>query len=198
MVIPLSTLTQLATESFHPHLRMCTVVGTSLVAWVADAASSWRALRRTGFRPCTVSATSIRDWPKFFRAYCRGGDEDPSFRPTFTKYPTSLTGPHDAVALPTRSVVWEAELVVISKRAHLVKEKDAWNYIVGLAVGQDISERTGQLRPPMPQFSLGKSFPGFAPTGPWVISPDEVEHRDDLAISCGLRVRCCKTLALHG
>jgi 2-keto-4-pentenoate hydratase/2-oxohepta-3-ene-1,7-dioic acid hydratase in catechol pathway len=41
-----------------------------------------------------------------------------------------------------------------------------------------------QTRPPAPQFSLGKSFPGFGPIGPWIVSPDELNDPDDLAIGC--------------
>ena len=40
------------------------------------------------------------------------------------------------------------------------------------------------MRPPAPQFSLGKSFPGFGPTGPWLVTPDEFDNADDLAITC--------------
>jgi 2,4-didehydro-3-deoxy-L-rhamnonate hydrolase len=53
-------------------------------------------------------------------------------------------------------------------------------------VGQDLSERVVQLRPPAPQFSLGKSFPGFGPTGPWLVTPDELANADDLSVSCRL------------
>jgi 2-keto-4-pentenoate hydratase/2-oxohepta-3-ene-1,7-dioic acid hydratase in catechol pathway len=109
----------------------------------------------------------------------------PEFPTTFTKFPTCLTGPYATVDLPGETVDFEIELVaVISKRAHHVAEADAWSHVAGLAVGQDLSERTVQLRPPAPQFSLGKSFPGFGPTGPWLVTPDEVADRDDLAIEC--------------
>jgi hypothetical protein len=42
------------------------------------------------------------------------------------------------------------------------------------------------MRPPTPQFSLGKSFPGFGPTGPWLVSADELDDPDDLRITCSL------------
>lgn len=109
----------------------------------------------------------------------------PEFPTTFTKFPTCLTGPHATVALPGETVDYEVELVaVIAKRAHHVAEADAWSHVAGLAVGQDLSERTVQLRPPAPQFSLGKSFPGFGPTGPWLVTPDELTDPNDLAIEC--------------
>lgn len=105
----------------------------------------------------------------------------------FTKFPTSIGGPADAVALPSEHVDWEVELVVvIGREARRVAERDAWAHVAGLTVGQDLSERRVQNRPPAPQFSLGKSFPGFGPTGPVLVTPDELADSDDLAISCTL------------
>jgi 2,4-didehydro-3-deoxy-L-rhamnonate hydrolase len=113
------------------------------------------------------------------------GVESPTFPPTFTKFPTCLTGPEATVELPSAFVDWEVELVVvIARRAHEVAEGDGWSHVAGLTVGQDLSERIVQTRPPAPQFSLGKSFPGFGPIGPWIITPDELENPDDLALGC--------------
>lgn len=108
----------------------------------------------------------------------------------FTKFPSSITGPTGVIELPPGSVDFEAELVaVIGRRAHRVTAADAWDHVAGLTVGQDLSERELQLRPPTPQFSLGKSYPGFSPLGPLLMSPDEVADRDDLEISCALNGR---------
>ena len=113
------------------------------------------------------------------------GVEAPEFPPTFTKFPTCLTGPDATVALPSAFVDWEVELVaVIGSAAYEVEVGKGWSHVAGLSVGQDLSERIVQTRPPAPQFSLGKSFPGFGPTGPWVITPDELDDPDDLALSC--------------
>ncbi len=109
----------------------------------------------------------------------------PDFPLTFTKFPSCIVGPDARVSLPSASVDWEAELVVvIGSRAHGVVAADAWTHVAGLMVGQDLSERVVQKRPPSAQFSLGKSFPGFGPTGPWITTPDELDDRDDLAIGC--------------
>jgi 2,4-didehydro-3-deoxy-L-rhamnonate hydrolase len=113
------------------------------------------------------------------------GVEAPEFPPTFTKFPTCLTGPDAAVALPSAFVDWEVELVaVIGSAAYEVEVGRGWSHVAGLTVGQDLSERIVQTRPPAPQFSLGKSFPGFGPIGPWVITPDELDDPDDLALGC--------------
>ncbi|MFA3842594.1 fumarylacetoacetate hydrolase family protein [Streptomyces aureus] len=108
--------------------------------------------------------------------------------PVFTKYATSITGPVTEVTLPPGGHTdWEVELVaVIGRRAAKVSADDAWGHIAGLAVGQDISERIVQLAGPAPQFSLGKSFPGFAPIGPWLVTPDELDNPADLELRCSV------------
>jgi 2,4-didehydro-3-deoxy-L-rhamnonate hydrolase len=113
------------------------------------------------------------------------GVEPPAFPPTFTKFPTCLTGPEATVELPSEFVDWEVELVVvIARRSYEVAEGNGWSHVAGLTIGQDLSERIVQTRPPAPQFSLGKSFPGFGPIGPWIITPDELDDPDDLALGC--------------
>ncbi|MFG3332000.1 fumarylacetoacetate hydrolase family protein [Streptomyces tendae] len=108
------------------------------------------------------------------------------FPPVFTKFVTSISGPVTEVKLPAGgNTDWEVELVaVIGRRAEGVREADAWSHVAGLAVGQDISERVAQLAGPAPQFSVGKSYPGFAPIGPWLVTPDEFDNPDDLELRC--------------
>jgi 2-keto-4-pentenoate hydratase/2-oxohepta-3-ene-1,7-dioic acid hydratase in catechol pathway len=110
----------------------------------------------------------------------------PASPAVFTKFPTCLTGPSADVALPSGNVDWEVELVVvIGARAHRVDESKAWAHVAGLTVGQDLSERVVQWAGGG-QFSLGKSFPGFGPMGPWLVTPDEFENPDDLEITCSV------------
>ncbi|WP_415939726.1 fumarylacetoacetate hydrolase family protein [Streptomyces sp. 039-1] len=106
--------------------------------------------------------------------------------PVFTKFATSISGPVTQVTLPPGGHTdWEIELVaVIGTRAHRVSAESAWGHVAGLTVGQDISERITQLEGPAPQFSLGKSFPGFAPIGPYLVTPDAFDNPDDLALRC--------------
>lgn len=108
--------------------------------------------------------------------------------PVFTKFVTSLSGPVTQVRLPEGgNTDWEVELVaVIGSRAQGVSEAEAWPHVAGLAVGQDISERVSQLAGPAPQFSLGKSHAGFAPIGPWLVTPDEFEDPDDIELRCSV------------
>jgi 2-keto-4-pentenoate hydratase/2-oxohepta-3-ene-1,7-dioic acid hydratase in catechol pathway len=127
------------------------------------------------------------------RASGRGGDLDallPTAPLIFTKFPACLCGPYDAIPVPSANVDWEAELVVvIGRRAERVSETDAWRHVAGLTVGQDISERVLQMAGPSPQFSMGKSFPGFGPMGPVLVTADDLDDPDDLEIGCTLNGR---------
>jgi 2-keto-4-pentenoate hydratase/2-oxohepta-3-ene-1,7-dioic acid hydratase in catechol pathway len=108
--------------------------------------------------------------------------------PVFTKYVSSFSGPDTEVVLPPGSNVdWEIELVaIVGREARDVAEDDAWSYVAGLTAGQDLSERLTQMRGPAPQFGLGKSYPGFSPQGPWLVTPDEFANPDDLELGCAI------------
>lgn len=117
-----------------------------------------------------------------------GFDAPDQLPPVFTKFVSSLTGPDTTVELPEGgNTDWEVELVaVIGKEAKNVPADQAWEHVAGLSIGQDLSERITQLRGPAPQFGLGKSFPGFAPVGPWLVTPEEFENPDDLELGCSV------------
>ncbi|WP_016883893.1 MULTISPECIES: fumarylacetoacetate hydrolase family protein [unclassified Rhodococcus (in: high G+C Gram-positive bacteria)] len=115
------------------------------------------------------------------------GFESPThLPPVFTKYASSFTGPDSDVVIPAGgNVDWEIELVaVIGRATSNIDGADAWSHIAGLTAGQDISERITQTRGPAPQFGLGKSFAGFSPQGPWLVTPDEFADPDDLELGC--------------
>lgn len=118
--------------------------------------------------------------------------------PIFTKYVSAFTGPDTEVVIPSGgNVDWEVELIaVVGRQSYRISEDDAWDHLAGVTAGQDISERITQLRGPAPQFGLGKSYPGFAPQGPFLITPDELTDRDDLEIGCRIDdeiVQCGRT-----
>ncbi|VXC14259.1 Fumarylacetoacetate hydrolase [Arthrobacter sp. 9AX] len=104
----------------------------------------------------------------------------------FTKFASSLCDPISRVELPDdNGVDWEAEIVaVIGVGGRAISEEDAWGHVAGLTLGQDISERNSQLAGSLPQFSLGKSFAGFAPVGPKIVTPDEFEDMNDISFGC--------------
>jgi 2,4-didehydro-3-deoxy-L-rhamnonate hydrolase len=110
----------------------------------------------------------------------------PEVPATFTKFPSSLSGPFDDIEIIGDTVDWEVELVaVVGRTADRVVEADAWSHVAGLTVGQDISDRGLQFAAGM-QFSLGKSRRGYGPIGPWLVTLDEVEDPDDLALGCSV------------
>ena len=133
-------------------------------------------------RPRQVFAIGVN-----YRAHAaESGVDLPDVPATFTKFPACITGPFDAVALPSAVVDWEVELVVvIGAHARRVSATDAWSHVAGLTVGQDLSERVVQFAA-AGQFSLGKSFEGFGPTGPWLVTPDELDNPDDLGLGCAV------------
>jgi 2-keto-4-pentenoate hydratase/2-oxohepta-3-ene-1,7-dioic acid hydratase in catechol pathway len=108
--------------------------------------------------------------------------------PVFTKFPSCVTGARAQVVLPAGGHTdWEVELVVvIGETAHRAAAANAWQHVAGLAVGQDLSERILQMASSPPQFSLGKSYPGFGPIGPWLVTPDEFDDPDDLELGCSV------------
>jgi 2,4-diketo-3-deoxy-L-fuconate hydrolase len=113
------------------------------------------------------------------------GFDKPDLPVVFTKYVTSFEGPVTRVALPAGSVDWEVELVaVIGRTARAVPTSCGWDYVAGLTAGQDLSERELQRSGPAPQFGLAKSFPGFSAMGPVLVTPDEFEYRDNIALGC--------------
>jgi 2-keto-4-pentenoate hydratase/2-oxohepta-3-ene-1,7-dioic acid hydratase in catechol pathway len=115
------------------------------------------------------------------------GLELPPMPLTFTKFPSCIAGPNATVKVASPKLDWEVELVaVIGRHAHHVTAGNAWDHIAGLTVGQDLSARDIQMIGAPPQFSLGKSFPGFGPTGPYLVTPDELPNKEDLALACAV------------
>ncbi|MET4783252.1 fumarylacetoacetate hydrolase family protein [Glaciihabitans sp. UYNi722] len=118
--------------------------------------------------------------------YAAHAAESGSLPPTipilFLKTPNTVVGPDDDVSIPRNSVKtdWEVELgVVISKRAsYLDSPADSIGHIAGFVVANDLSEREFQLELSGGQWSKGKSAPGFNPTGPWLVTPDEVDYQN--------------------
>ena len=107
--------------------------------------------------------------------------------PIFAKFPSSIMGAHGDVVLPEGNVDWEVEVVaVVGSQMHHVAEEDVFAHLAGLTIGQDLSERARQFSGPAPQFGLAKSFPGFAPIGPWVVSLDEFDDPNDIRLGCSI------------
>jgi 2,4-didehydro-3-deoxy-L-rhamnonate hydrolase len=109
----------------------------------------------------------------------------PSEPVVFTKYVSSFTGPTGDIALTAGNVDWEVELVaVIGEGGRDIPAGHAWAHVAGLTVGQDISDRVTQFAAPPAQFGLGKSYPGFSPIGPCLVTPETFADPDDLELGC--------------
>lgn len=110
------------------------------------------------------------------------GSLPPEHPVVFLKLPNTVVGPDDDVAIPRGSTKtdWEVELgVVIGRTAsYLDSPEEALAHVAGFVAANDVSERHFQLAVSGGQWSKGKCCAGFSPTGPWLVTPDEVDHQD--------------------
>ncbi|PLW77813.1 fumarylacetoacetate hydrolase family protein [Cohaesibacter celericrescens] len=112
------------------------------------------------------------------------GMEVPPEPVIFAKYTSAICGPNDPIIIPRGSekTDWEVELgFVIGKTAKYVSEADAMDHVAGFCVVNDVSERSYQIER-SGQWSKGKSSDNFGPTGPWLVTPDEVGDFDRLSM----------------
>jgi acylpyruvate hydrolase len=111
------------------------------------------------------------------------GMEVPAVPTFFVKLPNALRGHGEEVPLPRVStrIDWEGELaVVIGRRAAHVSVQDAMSYVLGYTVHNDVTARDYQFK--TSQWIVGKTFDGFAPVGPWIVTSDEVADPHDLGL----------------
>ncbi|PAU82925.1 5-carboxymethyl-2-hydroxymuconate isomerase [Halorubrum salipaludis] len=120
-----------------------------------------------------------------YRDHAEEGDNEIPDEPVlFSKFPTTVAGPEDTVSWDpdlTQKVDYEAELVaVIGEEARRVEPEEAMNHVAGFLVGNDVSAR--DLQHGDGQWVRGKSLDSFAPTGPELVTTDEVSDPHDLDI----------------
>ena len=126
------------------------------------------------------------------------GLQPPTEPVLFMKATTALTGPQDALRIPPGSekTDWEVELgIVIGTRARHVPASEALRHVAGYVLANDVSERSYQMERGG-QWDKGKSYDGFAPIGPWLVTADEVPdpHAIDLWLEVnGQRVQSGST-----
>jgi ureidoglycolate lyase len=100
----------------------------------------------------------------------------------FNKWTSAIVGPNDDIEIPrgSKKTDWEVELgVVIGKHAKYVDEANALDYVAGYCVVNDVSEREWQIER-AGQWDKGKGFDTFGPTGPWLVTRDEVPDPQNL------------------
>lgn len=113
----------------------------------------------------------------------------------FFKANSAIVGPNDDVVMPRGSTHsdWEVELgVVIGKEAKYVSEEDALDYVAGYCIVNDVSERHFQTQL-TGQWTKGKSCDTFGPTGPWLVTRDEVPDVQNLSMSCDVNGKRMQT-----
>ena len=133
----------------------------------------------------------LADTPNF---YCIGlnyakhaketNQEIPKEPIVFSKATTSITGPNDNVVIPkgSKKTDWEVELgVIIGENCQNISEKDALSVVSGYCIVNDVSERSYQFERGG-QWIKGKSAPTFAPIGPFLVTADEINNPQDLAL----------------
>jgi 2,4-diketo-3-deoxy-L-fuconate hydrolase len=102
----------------------------------------------------------------------------------FNKAPSCIVGPNDDTVIPrgAKKVDWEIELaIVIGERASYVHANNAFDYVAGFCICNDVSEREFQLERGG-TWSKGKGCPTFGPLGPWLVTPDEIPDVQNLSM----------------
>ena len=113
------------------------------------------------------------------------GAEIPEHPILFMKANSAIVGPNEDVVMPRGSTHtdWEVELgVVIGTAAKYVSESDALSHVAGYCICNDVSERHFQTQL-TGQWTKGKSCDTFGPTGPWLVTRDEVPDPQALAMT---------------
>lgn len=158
---------------------------------IADLAAAVDA----GSLPDVADATDLRVGAPIARpsaVYCIGmnyaahaaesGSQPPELPVLFLKPPNTVVGPDDTATIPRGSVKtdWEVELAIVigAEASYLSGHEESLAHVAGFAVANDLSERAFQIEVSGGQWSKGKSAAGFTPLGPWLVTPDEVQHTD--------------------
>lgn len=122
---------------------------------------------------------------KNYLEHAKEGNFDAPEKPLlFAKAPSALSGPTDPIILPRScgQVDWEVELaVVIGREGKRIHPDNAWDYIAGYTVMNDVSGREAQFGDG--QWFRGKSFDTFAPLGPALVTPDEIDDIRNLQLT---------------
>ncbi|XP_033926424.1 fumarylacetoacetate hydrolase domain-containing protein 2 isoform X2 [Melopsittacus undulatus] len=110
----------------------------------------------------------------------------------FSKFPSAITGPFDAIVHPEDSseLDWEVELAaVVGKEGRHIPEAAAMDHVVGFTIANDVSARDWQMKRNGRQWLLGKTFDTFCPMGPALVTKEAVTDVHNLRISCSVNGR---------
>jgi 2-keto-4-pentenoate hydratase/2-oxohepta-3-ene-1,7-dioic acid hydratase in catechol pathway len=119
-----------------------------------------------------------------------GGKAIPNEPVLFAKFPTTLIAHGEQIILPkvSEKVDYEAELVIVigKKGKHIPNDATAYDYVAGYTCGHDVSGRDWQFRGEEKQWIIGKTFDTFAPTGPVLVTKDEIPDPQTLQVQLRL------------
>lgn len=156
--------------------------------WAADvqATGDETALDPAKLGPCVPNPSQVFAIGLNYRDHAQEASIPIPNKPmVFTKFPSCLAGPTASVKMKGDTTDYEVELVVVIGRGGAdIGEADAMSHVAGYCVGQDITDRRMQFSDKPPQFSMGKSLPGFGPIGPAVVAVRDIASPQDLAITC--------------
>lgn len=142
------------------------------------------------FAPVVPDARKILGIGLNYRDHAiEGGKPIPTEPVLFAKFPNVLIGHGEPIRLPkvSKGVDYEAELVVvIGRRGRDISESDALDYVAGYTCGHDVSARDWQFRGAERQWTLGKTFDTFGPTGPEIVTADELGDPHHLRVQLRL------------
>jgi len=166
--------------------------GPDMLAAAAEATE-----KGTGFAPESVELLAPIPNPQ--KVICIGlnyadhaaesGMDIPTEPVVFNKFPTTVAAHEEDVVLPkvSEKVDYEAELVVVIGRpCKQVSKEEALDYVAGYCTGHDVSARDWQIGKPGGQWLSGKTFDGFAPFGPTLVTADEVGDPGNLSVKLRL------------
>ncbi len=114
------------------------------------------------------------------------GRDMPTEPHLFAKTENCVCGPFDEIVIPQglTEIDYETELVIVFGRTCKgATRENAWSFLAGVTCGQDISDRGEQFRPPLKQFTIAKSYDTFGPTGPYLVTADELPDPDALSLT---------------
>ncbi|HEX6493229.1 MAG TPA: fumarylacetoacetate hydrolase family protein [Candidatus Dormibacteraeota bacterium] len=155
-------------------------------SWAASIDGPRRPLAALEWAPLVPSPSKILCVGLNYRSHIlEMGRELPTDPTLFAKFADTLLGANDDLVLPANSeeVDWEAELgVVVGAPVRHASTEEAAAAIAGYTVLNDVSMRDWQWR--TTQWLSGKVFEASTPVGPWLVTPDDVDHAADLALRC--------------
>ena len=114
------------------------------------------------------------------------GRDMPTEPHLFAKTENCVCGPFDEIVIPKglTEIDYETELVIVFGRTCKgATRENAWSFLAGVTCGQDISDRGEQFRPPLKQFTIAKSYDTFGPTGPYLVTADDLADPDALSLT---------------